>query len=493
MLSSTASSGTHTATKTSGIPLVQGKHPSRRPICAKTSSRVNTSGRNASKTGDDVGEEATANGSKRRVAEVSFKRAVLDLVKLKKDVQELEVEGEVVEKARTLGEAMAFAEWFRTLAFVLASADLLPVLNELWGGTEEGKMVMSAVVGGSVGLGFALFNSIAQRRLWSSPKKSLNVVITGSTRGIGKALAREFLKTGDKVFITASSGKGVQEALTCFRSDLQRWGMNANMVVGTECDVSSPAGIARLTSLAKGQMGQVDVWVNCAGYSGSFQDFTDISYPSIAQVVNTNLLGSILCTRNAIKLMETQAEGGHIFNTEGAGSDFSATPKYAAYGATKAAITQFTLSVQSELKERNPAIGIHTVQPGMVLTKLLLEGATVENKQFFNILCEQPETVAAFLVPRMRTVVARKQKRAKVTYLTMARALERLLTAPSRFGRFFDEQGTRVYPSEEDRIYGSFSKVTARLADNARDRTKHLATLYSICMAISFFLMETRV
>jgi len=46
------------------------------------------------------------------------------------------------------------------------------------------------------------------------------------------------------------------------------------------------------------------------------------------------------------------------------------------------------------------------LSPGMMLTELLLEGATVANKQAFNILCEHPETVAAFLVPRVRSAVS---------------------------------------------------------------------------------------
>lgn len=49
-------------------------------------------------------------------------------------------------------------------------------------------------------------------------------------------------------------------------------------------------------------------------------------------------------------------------------------------------------------------VGVHTLSPGMVLTPLLLEGATARNKAVFNILCEQPETVAAFLTPRIRLV-----------------------------------------------------------------------------------------
>jgi chlorophyll(ide) b reductase len=54
------------------------------------------------------------------------------------------------------------------------------------------------------------------------------------------------------------------------------------------------------------------------------------------------------------------------------------------------------------------------VSAGMILTDLLLEGASVANKQAFNILCEQPETAAAFLAPRIRTVVARNQRDAYV-------------------------------------------------------------------------------
>lgn len=49
---------------------------------------------------------------------------------------------------------------------------------------------------------------------------------------------------------------------------------------------------------------------------------------------------------------------------------------------------------------------VAVLSPGMMLTELLLEGATVANKQAFNILCEHPETVAAFLVPRVRSAVS---------------------------------------------------------------------------------------
>lgn len=62
-------------------------------------------------------------------------------------------------------------------------------------------------------------------------------------------------------------------------------------------------------------------------------------------------------------------------------------------------------------------------------------------RAIFNILCEQPETVAAFLVPRVRTVAARREAGRYIRYLTAWRALERFLTAPLHANRFFDGAG----------------------------------------------------
>ena len=62
----------------------------------------------------------------------------------------------------------------------------------------------------------------------------------------------------------------------------------------------------------------------------------DATPEQLQQVVQTNLLGSLLCTRAAMKLLAKQPSGGHIFNMDGAGADGLPTPQYAAYGATKA-------------------------------------------------------------------------------------------------------------------------------------------------------------
>ena len=66
------------------------------------------------------------------------------------------------------------------------------------------------------------------------------------------------------------------------------------------------------------------------------QAFTDSSPEQLQQVVSTNMVGTLLCTRAAMQVMQKQNGGGHIFNMDGAGADGMPTPQYAAYGATKA-------------------------------------------------------------------------------------------------------------------------------------------------------------
>lgn len=119
----------------------------------------------------------------------------------------------------------------------------------------------------------------------------------------------------------------------------------------------------------------------CAGVSGSFKGFLEASAEDLQAVTRTNLLGALLCTRAATAAMARQPRGGHIFNMDGAGADHAATPMYAAYGATKAGIAHVMGSVAAECEAAGLPVGVHTLSPGMVLTDLILDGATNKNKQ----------------------------------------------------------------------------------------------------------------
>lgn len=124
-----------------------------------------------------------------------------------------------------------------------------------------------------------------------------------------------------------------------------------------------------------------------AGVSGSFKPFLEATPEDLEAVTRTNLQGALLCTRAAAAAMARQTRPGHVFNMDGAGADGSATPMYAAYGATKAGIAHVMGSVAAEVAASGSGVGVHTLSPGMVLTELILDGATNKNKQVCDALC----------------------------------------------------------------------------------------------------------
>ena len=372
-----------------------------------------------------------------------------------------------------------------TSAYVLASAVQLS-------GVAAGPLWLPVLAGGAVGSAFVALNRAGLKHAWRAPEGPLRVVITGGTKGIGKALAREFLRCGDLVLVASRSET---DAAAAARTLLREAGLpqDSSAASGMACDVTDTAAVETLAAAAAAQLGgEVDCWINNAGYSGSFKSLLDQDAAAVGQIVRTNLLGALLCTRAAMALGQTQpGRVLHIFNTEGAGSDGGASPNYAAYGATKAGIAQLCRTLQHECAAAATAgrVAVHNVSPGMVLTDLLLEGATVGNKQVFNVLCEHPETVAAYLVPRVRTVVARGLANQRIRYLTPRRAAARFVTWPLRRGRFFNAAGEAVYPSEAERLSGQHAKRTERLARGAARRSAGLGVAYGASIAAAYLIL----
>lgn len=238
-------------------------------------------------------------------------------------------------------------------------------------------------------------------------KPPFNVVITGSTKGVGLCMAREFLEAGDSVLITS-------------RQEDKVWGLVAELgrefgmdrVKGMPCNVSKAYDVRNLADFAMTELGSIDLWINNAGTNAyTYGTLTDFKDSELAEVVDTNLLGTMLGCREAIRVMRNQSSDGHIFNMEGAGSNGRPTPRFAAYGATKRAIAHFNESLQEELKmQRINNVGIHMLQPGMCTTDMLMSGAEQSDGKFFiNCLAEEPEVAAKFLVSGARNVPAQSR------------------------------------------------------------------------------------
>ena len=247
----------------------------------------------------------------------------------------------------------------------------------------------------------------------------MNVVITGSTKGFGLALANEFLNHGDNVIINSRDIKNINIAY-----DKLNKHKNLYAFVG---NVRYPDSIIEYS---KETLGSIDIWINNAGTcTYKRQNLCKFSDSELEEIVNTNLLGTMLCSKNLLNIMNQQETGGTIVNIEGAGSNMLPTPGYSIYGSTKAGITQFTNTLSQE--NNNPKVDIITLSPGMMMTDLIMSDADDNMKQMFNILCETPESVAKEVVPILRT----KYKH-NIRYLNVFKIFQMILSNPFR-KRFF--------------------------------------------------------
>nr|XP_043624589.1 chlorophyll(ide) b reductase NOL, chloroplastic isoform X3 [Erigeron canadensis] len=239
-----------------------------------------------------------------------------------------------------------------------------------------------------------------------------NVLITGSTKGIGYALAKEFLQAGDNVLICSRSAERVETALQTLRTDF-----GVQRVWGTKCDVRDGNDVKNLVQFAQDNLQYVDIWINNAGSNA-------YSFKPLAEASDEDLM-------EAMKLMINQPRGGHIFNIDGAGSDGRPTPRFAAYGATKRSVVHLTKSLQAELQMQEVSnVVVHNLSPGMVTTDLLMSGANTKQAKFFiNVLAEPADEVAKYLVPNIRSIPSRGSTRPTyIRFLTGLKAYSQIFS-----------------------------------------------------------------
>jgi chlorophyll(ide) b reductase len=270
------------------------------------------------------------------------------------------------------------------------------------------------------------------------------VLITGSTRGLGLALAKSFLQRGDSVFVTSRDEAKVRQTVEELAGEFGK-----DVVSGAAVDVRVASSVERLAEACVEAFGGVDVWINNAGSNGYKYDNLEDADPAVLEeVVLTNSLGSILCTREAIRTMKRTSGRGHVFNMEGAGSDGSATRKFAAYGHTKAGMAQLSKTMATELKDT--PIAVHTISPGMVFTELISSGRNSfgsQGRMFVNALAEPADVAASQIVEKLKEATADPDavnKTLAIKILTPDVALKKM------FKRFvLGENKDRYYPEKE--------------------------------------------
>ena len=250
------------------------------------------------------------------------------------------------------------------------------------------------------------------------------VVITGSTRGIGLGMAKEFRRRGHDLVISSRGQPAVDEAVAEIAGI-----EGAGKVVGIACDVGKRGEVEALWQGACDALGEVDIWINNAGITGPKKLISELADADIAAVIDTNIWGMIHGTRIPLAGMTAQGSG-KIFNFEGFGSDGMTAPGLTIYGTTKRALTYFTKGVNKEIKGSPVLLG--TISPGIVVTDLLEDSRDADPEQWektrrmYNILADKVETVAPFLVDQ---VLAAEKPGTAIKWLTMGKAFKRFATA----------------------------------------------------------------
>ena len=187
-------------------------------------------------------------------------------------------------------------------------------------------------------------------------------VVTGSARGIGKAIAEKFFERGAKVVVADLTQEDVDRA--CGEIVDGAGGEGRERVAGFACDVSKPDSVKALFDSVKKQFGGLDILVNNAGITRD-NLFMRMTFEQWKTVIDVNLTGTYLCCRSAVSLLR-KSRCGRIINLSSvaAGGNMG----QANYSASKAGVIGLTKTLAIELARRG--VNVNAVAPGFIDTDM---------------------------------------------------------------------------------------------------------------------------
>ena len=197
------------------------------------------------------------------------------------------------------------------------------------------------------------------------------VLITGSTRGIGNAIAREFLVEGAKVVICGSK---IDNAINSTKKLIEELNIPEDNILPVGINMKDIEDIKRVVSEVMGKWGKIDVLINNAGITSnvSLLDSTDDEF---REMFDINFFGVVSLIREVVKYMKDT--GGSIINTSSMVGTYGGRNQ-SAYASSKFAINGLTKSLAKELGVYN--IRVNAVSPGVVGTDMVRENVSDEMK-----------------------------------------------------------------------------------------------------------------
>src|SRR5919199_6047662 len=229
----------------------------------------------------------------------------------------------------------------------------------------------------------------------SSNKERRVAVVTGSSKGIGKAIALEFANAGYSVVINARNEEELKQAANDISNSIK----DAGRIVSIPGDISQEPVCISLIESAVRQFGRIDVLVNNAGIGGESKKINELTEKDWDEVIDINLKGAFLCTREAVKNMMKDGNNSNysIINISSV-HEQTPQPESAPYAASKGGMQMLTKTIALELAEKG--IRINGIAPGAIATdmnKEVLENQKEKEKKEQGIPVHrigQPEEIA---------------------------------------------------------------------------------------------------
>lgn len=190
------------------------------------------------------------------------------------------------------------------------------------------------------------------------------LIVTGGGRGIGAVVAAGAARRGYAIAINYKSNRARADAVV---ADIAKTGGAAIALGG---DVARETDVERIFAETDKVLGRVTALVNCAGILGPIGRLSDVSAASLDEVFRVNVVGTMLCAREAVKRISTKhgGKGGTIVNLSSTAAVLGGGGETIPYAASKGAVETFTVGLAREVAMEG--IRVNCVRPGIIDTEM---------------------------------------------------------------------------------------------------------------------------
>ena len=197
----------------------------------------------------------------------------------------------------------------------------------------------------------------------SNSLKNKVAIITGGSRGIGRAIAERFAREGCNLMLASRTKSELEKSAKLIK---KQFSVNVRI---SQTDVGNENEVMSMVRQTITEFGNIDILVNNAAIIGPMGEISQIDGKKFFDTIKNNIGGTVFCTKAVIPHMKSQKKGT-IINLSGGGGLYP-LPYYDAYSASKAAIVRLTENFALELEKYN--IDVTAISPGAVNTKMFDE------------------------------------------------------------------------------------------------------------------------